>query len=239
MDRQVEIIGQILFSKSLVTVDPVLIEAFDILKTANCSLTSVIPLCEKTDWTTSVRISQAASVRFLGAPNWLDIVWSHIPHIKTPNALLGITLGIFKGINWYDEEWKTQTEFNKLLPCNIYQLIGCQSDGSKAAKSLLTDSYEAELSVSIKKYVRSDNKEPWQKPDRLVAIALLLNWVREDFDSKKLTLETLSPLGVLILDQLLYALFGNVSVSGRMYAMDYLMNEHIKRIIAKVGVKTS
>ncbi len=233
MDIQLVRAGEILFSRLAERVDPVLLKTFDILRDPLCEYDSIVSLCMETNWEMSARISQATSLHLLGQPKWLITTSKFLPQITSPSALEGITLGIFKAANFYDKEWGAETGFNVSLPNVVYQIITCQSDGAKNVRNILSSSYEVDLSNSVKLYVRSDR----DKPTRLYDVSRILKSIREDFDSGKLTLETLSPLGTLILDQLLYALFGHLSVSGRMYAMAYLMNEHIDELAEKAKQK--
>lgn len=235
MDRLLVIAGQILLSEGLTS--EILLKAFGILENEDYNPCSLVRLCtEAKDWQTSSRISQAASIRSGGKDILLITTSNLLLEIKSPWVLMGLVLGIFKATNWYDNEWKIRTDFCNLLPLIIYRFIVCQSETAKNTASVIGKIYENEISASVKQYVRSD-KEAWQKPARLIHVSRILKNVREDFNSEKLTLDTLSPLGALILDQILYALFGHVSVSGRMYAMAYLMNEHIDELAGKAKSK--
>ncbi|MEK7564884.1 MAG: hypothetical protein AAB501_01435 [Patescibacteria group bacterium] len=243
--RTTDRIGQILFCDSLSTVDPVLLEAYAKLMESECSLDCILPLCTNAEWNISTRISEAASMRFVREDRWLRKIhpaYEEYSEIKTPNAFLGIFLGIMKAANWYDNAWRPKIEFCETLPNVIYWFIVCQSNAATTTVNVITSKYESLLSDNLKNYARS-SKEVGQKSARLVQISYILRRLREEFDSKRITLETISPLGVLILDQILYALFGDVSMEGRMQAMSYLMNEHIDRIVEQVktraGAKTN
>ncbi len=230
--------GQVLFSDDSSDLQYLLV-AFSILekhdhnsKDTDRELRGLVDRCSYLSWNISAKISEAACIRFAGRDIWLKAVVDCLPNFKTFFGE-GIILGIFRAAVWHDSVWKSQTEFSNLLPEVIYRFIVA----NKLNVPTLPNEYENELSMHVKKYVRVQG-EAWQKPARLADINFILKKVRQDFNEDRINLDSISPLRTLILDQLLYGLFGDVSTLGRLEAMAYLMNEHFDKLAEKAKAKT-
>ncbi len=237
MDALLVRASEILFSNGMK--DKVLLRVLDILRDDDPDLKEILQLSIKVNSNLSATISHAVSIRFGGEDKWLSTISDFtLDEIKPSFALIGIVLGIFKAVNWYDEEWGKRTSFCEFLPHTIYQFIMCQSASAKNTGIALGQDDKEGFSTSIKKYVRAD-KTSWQESDRLVHIARILKKVKESCDSQNLTPDDLSPLGTLILDQLLYGIFGNVSIFGRFTGMEHVMNGNYPRICRVEQEKTS
>jgi len=120
-----------------------------------------------------------------------------------PRLILGLSLGLFRSINWLDENSQEPTLFNERLPTEIIELI-CWNDSivKKANLLLPNQAFESRLSQAIKAYSRAEPILTVGLP-RMVDLRNIINGVLTKINNST----ALPRINSLILDQFSYAVF--------------------------------
>lgn len=154
-------------------------------------------------------------VRVFGTPS--DTILLH-PR-ATGNLVIGVVHGLFASANWLDKTFGGQTEFNREFPARCALIIIGKNKPQQEADRLKLDSkYVGELTNVIKAYAKGQEDYKGMRMGQLQEImSLVSEYVRKqkDVSSKDMVGAT----GNLILDQLTYPLFNQLSPCRRAQAL--------------------
>jgi len=147
-----------------------------------------------------------------------------------PHYVMGVVLGIFEVGVWLDANWRSPTDFEKAYPKVLLNILTGENrlgDASGHGNQDLSepfkapdDQFERRLSKAVKAFTRSHN----QNGKRVSGVWWLFGKLAEGLDP-----DEFAPLARLVTDQLCYSEFGSFATSGRVMAMNALLDKQFPR----------
>lgn len=218
--------------------DLVLVQTYGLLLQEDCTkhFSTLLDFCAKSEsYPTVSRIMVGAVVAapHLGSGRWLELTRIFFTHPAftdevTPAFVLGAALGLFGAAVWLDTNWKAETDFEKGFPEAIASIVfasGKTIDALGGEKTLhmveFNPAFESKLSQAIKAWVRGPKPEEYYHGARLGNVWRIIDTVYERFQGGACS----NLLGKLIIEQISYGVFGELSAKGKIHALRTFMED--------------
>lgn len=226
--------------------DKALGEAMWLIGNDSNDYSGIIRLCgdrTKNAGTTARIITAAAIARPTGAHRLLKSLLSlSLQETYASEAqyfYLGMTLGLFEAALWFDIEWRTEEEFGKEFLFTVVKIILAPIKIEKEYIERKETRVTGQLSSAIRAWAKpsGDPKDfllQELKGIRLAQVQRIIEDVSECIEKRKAANKDfkLSPLGDFILDQLTYAVFGQMAPTARAKALQLFF----KNMYAELGL---
>lgn len=129
----------------------------------------------------------------------------------------GVVLGLFEATVWFDEKWSAKNAFLEEFPPVCIRMITGKNHPQRLANELaMSSTYKGRLANAVKAYVKGtgNNRGP-----RLAQVFEIIDGVAESLGKKSREEAKVGAVGDFVLDQLTFALCGQLPATARTKAL--------------------